>query len=940
MSRVLLAGMLSIIIATSCFAQSVMSLTQGTRYVVAFPQVMAAPSEKPMPQPMQLIISSRVKTTVRVQTPASINDATRIDKTYSVDANKTLRIPIPIAYMNQESETRKGYGIVVTSIAPISVSTYQAWMGNGEIASHLPVEAWGKSYYSMNMYQDRYGTEGAGYKYRPSQILVIADNDNTVVSYTPTIATEGGKETPSVRKGTTQTVTLEQGETFLIRGSIDTSINKQWSSDLSGTWIRSSKPIAVVSGHVKCSIMRYPDVLPPTGMFAAEAHFVRSNVHDAMLPTNMAGVKFVTVPCMYTPVRASFVGAAGSQIGIDDDRGDLIRVIALEDGTTVKSMRHAGGGLKTEWNLNKGETRTISLDSAAYWESSKPILMGQYGKSYAKVVPTSPHNKTAEEGVLGHPTVESGMPMLMTVPSLDRWTEYGVFHSPEGMDNFFNIVFKASEIDKIKIDGRTLTAAFGGAKRLIAGTDLAYIRTPIGTENHVVESVEAGVRWCAWSYGSLDGLQQGRAYGAPVAIDVSIPCNDSLVVTEQIQCGDVTGIGSVVADVQGCGTVYTVLPLELNNYNLKLDENFVPGDRSVSFSLNVSDKNQTASAKIRVVSRSGRYVERVYSYEPTTIAPLPDHVRFGTVKRSDTSAASLMRELTVSNPYDDRIITIDRIRFKSVSGIFSVDTIGPVKLGPLKSRAFTITADLDKAVSDTIVDSVYFDVGCNTYGAQLSITCEPTSSVISVSNIDWDNSIDPPNARRKSIVIHNTGDGDLRIHDYDRKKLDPSDNNSHFVSVTNIDSLLPIVIRPNDSLTLSIQYMPRGDVDLLHKDTIIFYSNARGGDSTCLLTGVVWSTSGTQDNPHVDNNNVFSVYPNPSSGEFVVTIPPTKANSELEVVDALGKVVWHLIPPTSVTSAPVSNALSINLSFLPSAHYLLRCSLGERVYTEPIYIIR
>ena len=940
MSRVILAGMLSFIIATSCFAQSVMSLTQGTRYVVAFPQVMAAPSEKPMPQPMQLIISSRVKTTVRVQTPASINDATRIDKTYSVDANKTLRIPIPIAYMNQESETRKGYGIVVTSIAPISVSTYQAWMGNGEIASHLPVEAWGKSYYSMNMYQDRYGTEGAGYKYRPSQILVIADNDNTVVSYTPTMDTEGGNEIPSVRKASTQTVTLQKGETFLIKSKIDTTRNKEWETDLSGSWIRASKPIAVVSGHTKCAILRYPDKLPPTGMFSSEAHFIRSNVHEAMLPTELAGTRFATVPCMYIPLRDNSAGSAGSEIGIEDDRGDLIRVVALEDGTSIKAMSPSGDALQTVWMLNKGETRTISRDYAVYWEASKPITMALYGKSYAKVLPPFPDDKSGSDAKQGHPTVEVGMPMLMSVPSMDRWVEYGAFHSPEGMDSFFSIAFKATEINKIEIDGRFITERFGNAMRLIAGTDLAYIRTPIANGDHYIESTERGVRWCAWNYGSLDGLQQGRAYGTPVAIDVSIPCSDSLVVTEQIQCGDVKGIGSVVADVQGCGTVYTVLPLELNNYNLKLDENFIPGDRSESFSLNVSDKNQTATAKIRVVSRSGKYVERVYNYEPTTIAPLPDHVRFGTVKRSDTSAASLMRELTVSNPYDDRIITIDRIRFKSVSGIFSVDTIGPVKLGPLKSRAFTITADLDKAVSDTIVDSVYFDIGCNTYGAQLSITCEPTSSVVSVSNIDWDNSVDPPNARRKSIVIHNTGDGDLRIHDYDRKKLDPSDNNNHFASVTNIDSLLPIVIRPNDSLTLSIQYMPRGDVDLLHKDTVIFYSNARGGDSTCLLTGVVWSTSGTQDNPHVDNNNVFSVYPNPSSGEFVVTIPPTKANSELEVVDALGKVVWHLIPPTSVTSAPVSNALSINLSFLPSAHYLLRCSVGERVYTEPIYIIR
>jgi hypothetical protein len=138
-------------------SQNKLNLTEGTRYMVSFPQVWASPSEKPLPQPMQLFISSKVKTKVRVQTPSVINDNPRMDREYSVEPNKVLKISVSTNYMNVNSQTKTGYGILVTSKAPISVSTYQAWMGNGELARHLPIESWGKNYYTANMYQDRYG---------------------------------------------------------------------------------------------------------------------------------------------------------------------------------------------------------------------------------------------------------------------------------------------------------------------------------------------------------------------------------------------------------------------------------------------------------------------------------------------------------------------------------------------------------------------------------------------------------------------------------------------------------------------------------------------------------------------------------------------------------------------------------------------------------------
>jgi len=105
-----------------------MVLTEGRNYVVGFPQVWASTSEKALKPAMQLFISAKQRTKVRVRTPALINDNARLDREFTVEANKVLKIPITESYMPTASETKTGYGIVVEANKPVSVSTFQAWM--------------------------------------------------------------------------------------------------------------------------------------------------------------------------------------------------------------------------------------------------------------------------------------------------------------------------------------------------------------------------------------------------------------------------------------------------------------------------------------------------------------------------------------------------------------------------------------------------------------------------------------------------------------------------------------------------------------------------------------------------------------------------------------------------------------------------------------------
>lgn len=813
------------------------ALMEGTRYMVAFPQVWASPSEKPLPQPMQLYISAKVKATVRVQTPSSINDNARIDRTFTVQANEVLKVPIPTSYMNgvsasgPESQTKRGYGILVSSDKPISVSTYQAWMGNGELARQLPIEAWGRNYYTMNFYQDRYGISGQ-YKNRPGQILLIAAKDNTVITYTPTCTTEGGSDNPSTPRGVPQTITLEKGETYVIKAKIDENYNKEWVTDLSGTKIVSNKPVGVISGHTKVAIMRYPDVLPPTGIFSAEAHFVRNNVHDAILPVEMAGTKFVTLPCMYTPTRV--VGQGSIEFGIDDDRGDVVRIVAIEDNTKVYSMRQDGSSLKAERTLRSGESfLATSLEVATYWETDKPVVMAHYGKSYAKILPPVLMRRKGVEQSMGHPTVESGMPMMQYVPSIDRWASYGVFFAPEGMDNFLNIVFKTEQVGQIKIDGRSLTSAFGGSTRPLKGTPYSFIRTPVGAGNHFIESSNDSIRWAAWSYGSLDGLQQGRAYGTPISVDLAIPCDDSLNTIVADVCGDMYGQIRVLPENSPCAQLFWFTLENADNYELQANMDELTDSKVFPFILRVIDKKKPAYAKIKVVTRSGNWIEREYSYDGIDFLFDPTEINFGTQPYNQKACTTV----TVTNK-QKTTVKLDSLKFGNVA--FSVAPTS-IQLGPNESKTIEVCGTIKQA--GKITDTLIATVNCIEIKL-LPVEIRGAEPIFYASDQNW--GIIPKNdTQTKQIELLNAGKAEIIVSDYQPR------GNVYFTNSTLVQSL-PLTLQPGQRFMYNIDYSPNGETGIAHSLRINYTTNAtkeklysdldgKGSDAELSVSSLSWT---------------------------------------------------------------------------------------------------
>jgi len=165
------------------------------------------------------------------------------------------------------------------------------------------------------------------YQFLSSQFAVVASEDGTEVTYTPTADTTSG-----VTAGTATTKTLNKGEALPVSSN---------AGDLSGSKITSSKPVAVMAGQ-QCA-----DV--PNTTYGACDYLV-----EQIPGTGTWGKSFLTVP-LKTRLN-----------------GDTFRIVAAEDNTTVAVN---GAAVAT---LNAGQVHQQIIDGQSTITSDKPVLVAQY----------------------------------------------------------------------------------------------------------------------------------------------------------------------------------------------------------------------------------------------------------------------------------------------------------------------------------------------------------------------------------------------------------------------------------------------------------------------------------------------------------------------------------------------------------------------------------
>lgn len=434
--------------------------TLGTHFVLGFP-----PNEREVGFPVQdlaIFIGAPEETEVTLSnTTGDIITVTVPKQDVALFSTVGAMYPLSWAYENWINERPvRDKAIIVRAKKPVSVYVMNSKVTSSEGYLAIPVDSWGKEYIHCAYYDFREGyTWGSGF-----QVLASEDNTNITIN----LRGQGGgigETTGGKTIGDQIRVTLDAGEIYQIQGDGET----RGIFDLSGSLIRSNKPVGVISYHNRVMI---PKQIVSNG---------RDNLLAMMPPVHAWGKKYVSV-----------------EMDRGTGKGDYFRVVAAEDDTDVKFAWYTDGdptrGKVQDVNLQSGDVWSpydvdgdLSINPPLYGvngvmiiEASKPILVMQY--AYSERWDQSNGNFD---------------PFMFPVTAVEQFTYATLFQSPKNYSgdnefhtNHFNLLWVGDTnagrnqqlAQSIILDGSPLTAwdATAGLKKIpFTDPPICYVKLQV-----------------------------------------------------------------------------------------------------------------------------------------------------------------------------------------------------------------------------------------------------------------------------------------------------------------------------------------------------------------------------------------------------------------------------------------------------------------------------
>ena len=251
----------------------------------------------------------------------------------------------------------------------------------------LPIDAISTEYFVMS-YQ---GINQRDIDYY-SEFLIVATENETTITITPSDQTKGGK-TPN----NPFTILLNAGESYQVQGVTATS-------DLTGSHIIADKKIAVFGGNTWTQV--------PSSCGA------RDNLLEQMYPVSTWGKQILTVPS-------------------DQAAFDVFRILASEDNTVVEVQ----GSTTRSFTLNRGDWREYQSSEANFIIGSKPILVAQY---------------LIGINCSGHIYGDPSMVLLNSIEQTRDTVTLFNSRFEDIIENYINVITRTTDTDIIIFDGQRL----------------------------------------------------------------------------------------------------------------------------------------------------------------------------------------------------------------------------------------------------------------------------------------------------------------------------------------------------------------------------------------------------------------------------------------------------------------------------------------------------
>lgn len=857
--------------------------TEGTSFWFAIPTARTGINEPTRGSAKgaseEVYITSKVDANVTIY--SSSNSFSSPYKTVQVKANGRTIVTLMNHVQDtvgEKIETKKSY--YVKSDAPISVVLYIAWYWTGEAFRIVPEDWLGTEYFTLNLYNDyckmvdngsgHFSTDGA-YRDHPGQILIVATEDNTTVTYTPKAATR------LVKAGESKTITMNKGNTYLILSKIDVNKRQADTTDLSGTRIVSDKKIAVYSGHTKGVFPKYNPNYYSLGSSSFSADFLRNMLFDSMWPVELLGKEYVTVPNMYD----NEWHARDFQGLMEDERGDMIRLIATQDNTNIWLINDSGEEFPIAQRLKRGEKiDRRNQETPARFRANKPLLVGQYGKGWFYWESGKIHYKEGEdnnkEDEFQNPE-RAGQGMLYSVTPTEQWSNYAGFISVAGVNNHINLIFYTGDEEKIVYrEGssettETIKQRFGGDIREIPGSKFSYIRAKVGPGNNSVESIDPTAKFAVYAYGNMDAHKDGFAYGYPTNVNYFTPCKDTIIVETSSECEIINGtitINDLEGDVS-CAAIQNIRvdPITVKNAVLSRG-NIKTGDKTGTFTIKFTNKAEEGYIKVTVLSKSGNSVTKEFTYSPELISADPATITFNKMHVGKPSE----QKVKIKNPSAKIPLTIKRLYLKNEATMGDKIWISDpanktdIVVPPNGETTVTITALLNTETS--IAEELWAQLAC--YSQKLTvIKANSGSPIITIQDVPFGTkSISQAEEFSETKVFENKGSVSALITGFEMKLNSPNFR-MECPELQNATPEKPLELLPNKEggkpISFKVFYMPKKEANVDHKAILKLICpeanvekfesvwTGRAVDADISITNLDWGTKRVIDQWSIDN---------------------------------------------------------------------------------------
>ena len=436
--------------------------TAGKRFWVSFPENINTLTYK-----LELVATAN-----ELASGTITNPNTGYSSTFTVPANSTTSLPPTTTVLytqayNEDGEEVRNKALYVETGKNISLYAYNYQPMSSDAANILPIGALGDEYYTLS-YNSNIANyiSGSTHPATPEEFLIVATENNTLVTIVPTATTEKGR-----LEGDPFLIKLKKGQTYLVKAGLSgTIINGNLYKSITGTYIKANKSIAVFSGHKRAQI----DCINSS----------RDNLYDQLRPIRIWGLRYAVI-------------STGQP-------KDLYRILAVTDGTVVK----INGVAQPPFSRTEYRDYKVSDGEFAFIESNYPISVGQFGIS------------------LGCDEVSTGDPYLMLLNPVENQimdVTFTPFPSEAIHQHSVAIVVNKENKSFTKLINKTTGDTVELDFMDMSGHNYSYAVTDISPVTHSIHNDKGFIAF-AFGYGGMESYAYsvGARFNALLPPDVQL----------------------------------------------------------------------------------------------------------------------------------------------------------------------------------------------------------------------------------------------------------------------------------------------------------------------------------------------------------------------------------------------------------------------------------